>query len=456
MRNKILWQAALSLFLCCLPQTSLPQQLAFPGAEGAGKHTVGGRGGKVIKVTNLNDGGPGSLRAAIEAKGARTIVFEVSGIIALNSALEIENGYCTIAGQTAPGGGICLKNYSLITKADQIIIRYIRSRFGDEGKDDDDAIKGGRGSHIIIDHCSASWSVDESLSFYNIDSLTVQWCIVSESLDHSHHAKGPHGYGGIWGGRNASFHHNLIASHSSRSPRFSGSSTTPACVNVDFRNNVIYNWGFNSSYGGEKGTINMASNYYKAGPATLKDIRNRIVDPWDSLGSWHIDKNFVYGFPEISVDNWAGGVQGKFASKVIKTDKPFPYVPIEEQTAEEAYELVLQNAGANFPARDAVDKRIVDEVITGIAHYEGKGYKKEYSKELVDSAHPCGIIDSQKDVDGWPSYKSAPPPPDKDNDGMADDWEKVHGLNSSDPSDANAIGNEGYTNLENYINSLVK
>ncbi len=448
--------AALGFFLCCLSQTSFPQQLAFPGAEGAGKHTAGGRGGKIIKVTNLNDDGSGSLRDAINANGPRTVIFEVSGNIELQSPLVITNGDITIAGQTAPGDGICLKNYPLVTRASQIIVQYIRSRLGDESRGSDDAMGGSRGNHVIIDHCSASWSIDEDLSFYYIDSLTVQWCIIAESLDHSHHEKGPHGYGGIWGGMNASYHHNLIASNTSRNPRFSGSSTTPACINVDFRNNVIYNWGFNSSYGGEKGTINIAGNYYKAGPATLKDVRDRIFDPWDSVGTWFIEKNFVYGYPEVTKDNWNGGIQGKLSKYAKRAGEPVPYVPINEQNAEEAYELVLNNAGANTPKRDAIDTRIVEEVRTGTAHYEGHGYKDLYSDKMLNTFIPCGILDSQNDVGGWPELKSVPPPADKDNDGMPDEWEIKNGLNPDDPKDANGVDATGYTNLEMYINSLVK
>jgi len=264
---------AMVLFFVVVPSI-FAQQLAFPGAEGGGRFTWGGRGGKVIEVTNLNDDGlPGSLRYAINQSGARTVVFRVSGIIALVAPLKITKDSITIAGQTAPGDGICLKNFTFNVSANEVIIRFIRSRFGDQGAGMpiDDAINGySHTSHakkkIIVDHCSASWSLDETLSFYGYDSLTIQWCLISESLYNSYDPKGTHGYGGIWGGFNSTYHHNLFAHHSSRNPRFSGptpaGSGTDSSQNLDFRNNVIYNWGFNSSYGGEESEINIVNNYW--------------------------------------------------------------------------------------------------------------------------------------------------------------------------------------------------
>ena len=217
--------------------------LAFPEAEGGGANATGGRGGRVVEVTNLNDAGPGSLRAAIGATGPRIVVFRVSGTIALQSPLAVRRGDLTIAGQTAPGNGICLKNYALVLNDVQnVIVRYLRLRPGDEKGVETDGLSGGRCRNVIIDHCSVSWSTDECLSLYLSEDVTVQWCLISESLHYSTHSKGPHGYGGIWGGRNASFHHNLLAHHASRNPRFSRD-----CENVDFSNNVIYNWGSNSA-----------------------------------------------------------------------------------------------------------------------------------------------------------------------------------------------------------------
>ena len=245
MRKSISFLTVFLLLLFLRLEFLHAQTRAFPGAEGAGRNTGGGRGGAVYEVTNLDDDGPGSLRTAVKAYGPRTVVFRVSGTIRLESELKIKNGYITIAGQTAPGDGICIRDYPVSIEAIEVVIRYLRFRLGDvRGEvlgEDSDSIGGRYLRKIILDHCSASWSMDETMSFYGIDSLTIQWCLLSESLYFSKHPKGAHGYGGIWGGRNASFHHNLFAHHSSRTPRFAGGETAP-CVNVDFRNNVIYNW----------------------------------------------------------------------------------------------------------------------------------------------------------------------------------------------------------------------
>ena len=419
------------------------QQPAFPGAEGFGRFTSGGRGGKVIEVNNLNDDGAGSLRAAIETEGARTVVFGVSGTIALQSELKIKNENITIAGQTAPGDGICIKGYPLIISADNVIIRYLRIRLGDENKLQEDAMSAIGCKNIIIDHCSMSWGIDEVASFYDNENSTVQWCIVSESLDSSYHSKGRHGYGGIWGGKGASFHHNLLAHHSNRNPRFNGSRTNgkPEKEVVDFRNNVINNWGENSSYGGEAGNQNMIANYYKSGPAT-RSTKNRIVEPYDEKGKWYIAENFVFGFPDITKDNWAGGVQGNFW-KQARVDAPHAAAPVMTHSAEKAYELVLEKAGAVLPKRDAVDARIIEEVKTGTATFGGNW------------GVGLGIIDSQMQVAGWPELRSLPTPKDDDHDGMADDWERANGLDPSNPVDRNGDFNtDGFTNLEKYLNSL--
>jgi hypothetical protein len=431
------------LFVLSMAATTSTQQLAFPGAEGFGRFTSGGRGGKVIAVTNLNDSGAGSLRAAIEASGARTVVFQVSGTIALKSELRIENDNITIAGQTAPGDGICLRDYPLIIAADNAIIRYLRLRLGDVHKLQDDAISCIGRKNIIVDHCSMSWGIDEVASFYDNENATVQWCLISESLNHSYHSKGDHGYGGIWGGKGASFHHNFLAHHSSRTPRFNGSRThgKPDKELVDFRNNVIYNWGENSSYGGEAGKQNLIANYYKHGPAT-GSTKNRIVEPYDKKSKWYVADNFVFGFPDITADNWAGGVQGKFANQ-SRVDSPHPFAPVVTHTAEQAFELVLANAGAILPKRDAVDARIIEEVRTGTATYGGTWGKGS------------GIIDSQTEAGGWPTLHSAPAPHDDDHDGMADDWERANGLDPLNPEDRNGDFNgDGYTNLEKYLNFL--
>jgi len=438
--------SAFHVFLIVLLLAAMPtsaQPLAFPGAEGFGRFASGGRGGKVFEVTNLNDNGPGSLRAAIEAEGARTIVFRLSGTIALQSELRIEKDNITIAGQTAPGDGICLKDYPVIIAADNVIIRYLRIRLGDEKKLEADAISCIGQKNIMLDHCSLSWGIDEVASFYDNENATVQWYLISESLNHSYHHKGDHGYGGIWGGKGASFHHNLLAHHSSRNPRFNGSRThhAPEKEIVDFRNIVIYNWGENSAYGGEAGRQNIIANYYKAGPAT-RVTKNRIVEPYDGNGKWYVTGNFVWGFPEITTDNWVG-VQGRFANQG-RVDAPYPFAPVTTQTAEQAYELVLANVGAVLPKRDAIDTRIIEEVRTGTATYGGTW------------GSGSGIIDSQSQAGGWPTLHSASAPADDDHDGMADEWERRLGLNPKNPDDCNNdISGDGYTNLEKYLNSLV-
>ena len=416
------------------------QPLAFPSAEGFGRFTTGGRGGSVIEVTNLNDNGEGSLRAAIAAKGARTIVFRVSGTIALQSELRITSGDLTIAGQTAPGDGICLRDYPLIIAADNVIVRFLRVRLGDVHKLQEDAMSCLKRKNIIVDHCSMSWGIDEVASFYDNENATVQWCLVSESLDSSFHQKGKHGYAGIWGGKGASFHHNLLAHHSNRNPRFNGSRThgAPDEELVDFRNNVIYNWRDNSSYGGEAGNQNLVANYFKHGPATGA-TKNRIVEPYDAKGKWFIADNFVEGFAEITKDNWAGGVQGKFA-QLGRVDTPHAFATVTTHTAERAYELVLQNVGAILPKRDALDARIVAEVRSGTAAFG-----------------VAGIVNSQSEVGGWPMLHVAPAPRDDDHDGMPDDWEREHGLNPTNAEDRNGdYDGNGYTNLEKYLNESAR
>ncbi|MES2696516.1 MAG: pectate lyase [Verrucomicrobiota bacterium] len=417
---------------------------AFPGAEGFGKYAIGGRGGRVIEVTNLNDSGPGSLRAAVMAKGPRTVVFRVSGTIALESELKIREPYLTIAGQTAPGDGICIKNYQVNFDIQHMILRYVRFRPGDERGKEQDAF-GGQGDHIIVDHCSASWGVDETFSVNKASNFTAQWCMVTESLTKSLHKKGSHGYGGLWGGPGGSWHHNILAHHSSRNPRASGNAESGL---MDYRNNVVYNWGFNSAYGGELWPRNWINNYYKAGPATDAKVRHRIFIQKDPRGKMFAEGNYVDGFPEISANNWKGGIDfeptGEATEKTLRVAQPYAVAPVATQTATEAYALVLRYAGASL-ARDSVDARIVEEIRTGTAKF-GASYK----------GGGKGLIDSQKDVGGWPELKSLPAPVDTDHDGIPDAWEKAHGLNPNDPADgARAAKLDGYTHLELYLNSLV-
>lgn len=444
---------------------SAVETLAFPTAEGYGKYTIGGRGGDVYEVTNLNDHGPGSLREAIEAKGPRTIVFSVSGTIDLERPLTIRNPYITIAGQTAPGDGICIKRHPLNIGADEVIIRYIRVRLGDEAGRDTDAISARYHNNIILDHVSASWSIDETMSIYHCKNVTIQWCMITESLFMSTHVKGHHGFGGIWGSDYATYHHNLIANHSSRNPRWASGSGYN-----DYRNNVLYNWGYNSSYGGEAHqngndkfgsfTINFVNNYYKPGPATQSGkISYRIVNPGgrsdDDWGKWYVAGNFVEGNETVSNDNWAGGVQPSGGDKVlplIKMDKPWNAMRINEQSPAKAYSLVLEHAGCSFPNRDAVDKRIIDDVRNGTATCEGKVYRSMEKTQCKDMK--SGIIDTQSDTGGWPELKSLPAPRDSDHDGMPDEWEREHGLDPDNALDRNLMTSSGYTALEVYINSL--
>jgi pectin methylesterase-like acyl-CoA thioesterase len=415
--------------------------LAFPGAEGFGKHTVGGRGGKVIYVTNLNDSGPGSLREAIKANGARTVLFKVSGTIELKSVLEIKNDSITIAGQSAPGDGICISNYPVTIKANEVIIRFMRFRMGDLAKQQSDALSAIGRKNIIIDHCSMSWGIDECATFYDNENFTLQWCIISESLNNSVHVKGRHGYGGIWGGMGATFHHNLLAHHTSRNPRLCGSRyhKQPEKEIADLRNNVIYNWQHNNIYGGEKGNYNIVANYLKPGPATQQNRKWQIFEPYEPFGQFFIAENHLEGHKAISLDNWDGGIRTHLTEQ-IKLNTPVSFVSIMQRSAEEAYHLVLNYAGASLK-RDVLDLRIVEEVKSGTAKY---GVEKD------------GIIDSQVQVGGWPLLESKPAPKDSDGDGMPDEWEVAQGLNPNDPTDGRLPTlDSSYTNLEVYLNSLV-
>ena len=435
---------------------------AFPGAEGHGMYTIGGRGGRVIKVTNLNDSGEGSLRTAVEAEGPRIVVFEVSGTIELERRLKIRNEYITIAGQTAPGDGICIKNQEVFLDAsEEVIVRYIRFRMGDESQQQADAFGGQKNKNVIIDHCSVSWSTDECASFYANQNFTMQWCLVGESLHHSVHESGKHGYGGVWGGKKASFHHNLLAHHDSRNPRLGEYASSYALSDlVDIRNNVIYNWQGNSCYGGEGMNVNMVNNYYKAGPATIKHqdrivaIRNRI-ETWDPLyniwGKFYINGNVLTESERATNDNWNYGVQ--FDSKWshisnterqnLRLESPLETGIVTTNTTEEAYQKVLKFAGASLK-RDLVDQRIIHDVTTGTATCMDGG-----------NGSTNGFIDTQDAVGGWPELESLPAPVDIDDDGMPDEWETANGLDPSNPGDGNKdFNNDGYTNIEDYLNSL--
>lgn len=434
---------------------------AFPGAEGFGKNTTGGRGGKVIKVTSLADAGAGTLRDAINQTGPRIIVFEVSGNIKLKSTLNIRNNDVTIAGQTAPGDGICVQDYDVVVDADNVIIRYMRFRMGDLAQRESDALWGRYHQNIIIDHCSISWSIDEASSFYFNKNFTMQWCFITESLNKSFHEKADHGYGGIWGGSNVSFHHNLLAHHNSRNPRFNGGArsgmTNPfsdVAENVDYRNNVLYNWGDNSAYGGENGNHNMVANYYKPGPGTPTSRNKRILEiSMDAnpsinppgFGKFYIYGNYLHGNTGITSDNWAGGVDlrpGVILS-VAKATTAFPYDTITQHTAEKAYDLVLAYGGCSL-SRDAVDTRVVNEVKGGTVTFNGSKTGKK------------GILDSQTDAGGWPVLNSKPAPANTAGDGIADAWKTQKRLDLSKNVANGRNLSTAYDNLEVYINSLVE
>ncbi len=452
-------------------QCAMAATPAFPGAEGFGMYTKGGRGGKVYHVTNLSDDGKeGSLRYAVNQKGARTVVFDVSGIIELNSVLNIKNDSITIAGQTAPGDGICIKDYNVYVGANEVVIRFIRFRLGTDKPDgynadgspyqDRDAIWGRNRSNIILDHCSMSWCTDECASFYGNQNFTMQWCLIAESLRGSLHPKGYHGYGGIWGGQGASFHHNLLAHHDSRNPRLCGSRYTnqPDLELVDLRNNVFYNWGStNSGYAGEGGSYNFVNNYYKSGPATGNNIKYRIFEVYADDGSNSQPKG-VYGhfylkgnYMEGKGENWDWngidlntGNNGSMTKQGITSNYEYKVTAVTTHTAANAFNKVIALAGAS-KSRDAVDARIANEAKNGTYTYKGS------------VLGGLGIIDKTSDVGGWPTYKSGTKPTDSDGDGMPDSWENAHGLNPNNATDGKAIANDGsgYTNLEVYMNSLV-
>ncbi len=473
--------------LTALPLSAQEKTPAFPGAEGFGRYVTGGRGGKVYHVTNLNDSGTGSLRWALGQSGTRTIVFDLSGTIHLKSALSISKGNVTIAGQTAPGDGICVADYPVSVNSNNVVIRYMRFRLGNNnvkvnGADGWDALGGLDHSDIMIDHCSVSWSIDECLSFCGNKDITVQWCIVSQSLQDAGHSKGSHGYGGNWGGSGASFHHNLMAHHESRVPRLGPRYTTQLDERMDMRNNVFYNYCGNGCYGGEAMTVNIVNNYYKPGPGTAQissTKQKRIAAPnirttsyvesyKDYRPTLHIwGKYFVEGnvnskWSDVTNNNWNFGVYNQITAEnndglynqavkdSIRLSEPMDYLLTTTHTAEDAYEKVLAFAGASL-SRDTYDSYIIDEVRNGTAAYTGAGNHK-------------GIIDSQEDLrpagasDGWsawPVLNSTPSSPDTDGDGMPDEWETAHGLNPNDAGDGAKVGADGYTYLENYLNSLV-
>jgi hypothetical protein len=441
-----------------LPQAKIP---AFPGAWGGGMYSFGGRGGKVYTVTSLDDDGPGTLREACNAIGPRIVVFHVGGTIHLKNRIRIRAPYITIAGQTAPGDGICIRGATVEVNTHDVVIRLLRFRRGETNvANRDDSLGGNPVGNICIDHVSASWGLDENLSMYRhmytppeggpdqklpTVNITIQWSISSEALDTYNHS-----LGSTIGGHHSAFHHNLWASNAGRNPSIG--------MNGDFGfvNNVIYNWRHRTVDGGDQTSqYNIINNYFKPGPATPLDspIRYRIlrVDARrpsrlapPQFGKAYVDGNIVEGNDRVSADNWAGGVQidaGLDAVRIlgeIRQKQAYPLPPLPIQSAQEAYKSVLDHVGATLPKRDAVDHRIIEMVRTGTVTYvAGKG-----------------IITDVSQVGGYPDYRGGSVT-DSDGDGIPDDWEQRYGLNPHDPTDATADCNgDGYTNIEKYLNGL--
>jgi hypothetical protein len=432
----------LVLSLCCasLALRAAPASLpAFPGAEGFGSTTPGGRGGRVIFVTNLKDAGPGSLRAACEAEGARIALFRVSGTIQLKRDITVKNPYLTIAGQSAPGDGICLRDYTLGVATHDVVVRYLRCRLGDESKQQSDSLDILHGaSNVILDHCSATWSVDECLSLSgHVSNVTVQWCLIGESLRQSVHAKGAHGYGSLSRADGpVSWHHNLWIHNDARNPRLGDNyGKGPNFPTFDVRNNVIYDFGGTAS-GLTQGNlkVNYVANYVRPGPSSTAKTPIHIGNkPVDSDITFFLEGNIFEGHPDFTADNSKFVddyvLEGKTQART--TAQPFAAAPVAISPAAEAYEIVLAGVGATRPKRDAVDTRL-------IGHVRDRAGK---------------LINSQKEVGGWPELRSTEPPADRDNDGMPDEWEIAHQLKPEDPADA--VGDpdhDGYTNLEEYLN----
>lgn len=464
---------------------------AFPGAEGFGMYTTGGRGGKVYHVTTLEDNGKtslkGSLRWANAQAGPRIIVFDVSGTIFLKSALKI-NENTTIEGQTAPGDGICIADYP-VTLNSNTITRYLRFRLGNRqvAHHEGDGLGGMDLHDVMVDHCSVSWSIDECLSVYGSKNLTVQWCLVGQSLKNAGHSKGAHGYGGNWGGSGATYHHNLLAHHESRVPRLGPRQSTQTDERMDLRNNVFYNWAGNGCYGGEGMNVNIVNNYYKAGPATLKRsalIQQRIAgigirtteythhgtnkaNEWDKMwhvwGDFYVRGNVNSAHADVTKDNWTYGIYNQIDnSKVDNTytqrtkdticsTTPLAFYPVTTETAYEAYDKVLAYAGASLH-RDAVDRLLADDVRNGTATYTGKGNGK--TPGIINSQNDMKPTDAGEDWTPWPTLQQGLSPTDTDGDGMPDEWETANGC---DPTidDAAMLAANGYANIENYANSVV-
>ncbi|MCA9260576.1 MAG: hypothetical protein KDA61_15295 [Planctomycetales bacterium] len=448
-----------------LPALLEPGIPAFPGAWGGGMFTSGGRGGKVIEVRSLADSGAGSLRAAVETAGPRIIVFRVAGIIDLETDIDLNEPDVTIAGQSAPGDGVCLRGGSLNINTHNVILRHLRVRRGKpEGGQGSDNIGGNPEGDVVVDHCSTSWGMDENLSLYRhmqrqpggdvklpVHNLTVQYCISSEALNAKNHA-----FGGTWGGQDATFHHNLFACNTGRNPSIGMGGE------FDYRNNVVFNWRHRTMDGGdETSMINVINNYYKPGPAANDDMVSTFVRieqrdqyspgrrfrPGDWFpnaglkrpGKWYVAGNVMEGFGEITANNWKG-MRGP--EELARVNTPFEAWPVNQQSAQDAFAAVLAKAGATLPKRDAVDRRVTEMVRSGKIDAEG-GETDE------------GIVSDPRQVGGFPEYgfDAAELPADADHDGMSDAWETAHQLNPSDPSDGAVDSDgDGYTNVEEFLN----
>lgn len=511
-KNILLLAAAALGTTAAFAQNDVP---AFPGAEGHGRYVTGGRGGKIVHVTNLNDSGTGSLRWAVAQSGAKIIVFDVGGVIPLKSDLKI-TGNTTIAGQTAPYPGITLRYRTVRPDGDNIIMRFIRIRRGQEKDVNDgaDAIWTRERTGMILDHCSFSWSIDEVASFYDMNNFSMQWCTIAESLNNAGHGKGAHGYGGIWGGKLASFHHNMIVHVGNRAPRFNGArygwsgytknklydeynwANPVQAENVDFRNCLMYNWTGDCYGGPGGGQINIVNNYYKGGPSTSKSKAQQVTkvtvgasgnstpeDKYGMTSRYFIEGNttethegdvtenrdwagvtYDSGVFTIDGERWSKDVNNYYGDGVehktndngemcvrIKMDEPAPVGEVTTHSSAETFEKVLAYCGASLN-RDEVDARYMEEARTGTATYTGSVTKKE------------GQIDLVSDVNGYTEENfptgQRPEGFDSDQDGMPDEWEIANGLDPNNPDDANLYTLDAekgwYTNVEVYLNCLVE
>jgi hypothetical protein len=476
-----------------LPQATVP---AFPGALGGGKYSFGGRGGKVFVVTNLADSGPGTYREACESAGPRIVVFNVAGIIHLQKPVFIEAPYITIDGHTAPGDGVCIAGESTFMDAHDIVIRYLRFRRGNTNVfDRQSCLCGNPVGNIIIDHCSASWGNDQTLDTYRhmyqppdggparklpTVNDTIQWCIISEALDTYNHA-----FGGDWGGRNSSFHHNLFACNTGRNPSVAMS------YDFNFVNNVLFNWRHRSVDGGDANSrFNMINNYYKPGPATLDNpVRYRILQPSQSWsksnpvsrwGKAYVAGNVVEGYPDVTADNWKGGVQfnkspdpdaiGGISKGLIidtalnqqiiadvRVQQPFPMAPLPIESARDAFQSVLKGAGDTLPCRDSVDERAIRETKTGQVWSQGKEFKPAHMKGLAKNnigTAGNGIITDISQIGGYPDYKGEPAP-DVGADGIPLSWKEKYHLDTNDVALAQKdLQGDGYTVMDKYLDGL--